>query len=175
MIFASGLLMNLAIAYFSLFMFTGICLEDMQKDSLHNRIKCTNNLIVKMSKRYYADIFSLNKKEPEKSGQKVEQASYTYKTWYFDIHTKKPENKKSVLWKFYWVNMALFLFNILPFPPLDGGHIVFELIKTKKRKKTIERIQIACACIVGLIMIVSTLYASIQDFIHFIYEIATRA
>lgn len=56
----------------------------------------------------------------------------------------------SFLWTLGVVSMALAIFNLLPFLPLDGGHILMALIEKLRRGRPVSRVTIERVSIVGI-------------------------
>lgn len=77
-----------------------------------------------------------------------------------------PEGWKMALWFSVVLNVNLAILNLLPIPPLDGGHIVLSFIEGIRRRpiqqKILERIQTAFALLVIGLMLYLAFY-DIQD------------
>ena len=56
----------------------------------------------------------------------------------------------SFLWTLGVVSMALAIFNLLPFLPLDGGHILMALIEKLRRGRPVSRVTIERVSVVGI-------------------------
>jgi regulator of sigma E protease len=56
----------------------------------------------------------------------------------------------SFLWTLGVVSLALAIFNLLPFLPLDGGHILMALIEKVRRGRPVSRVTIERVSIVGI-------------------------
>ena len=87
---------------------------------------------------------------------------------YFQM-LKTPEGWRWALAFSVFLNVNLAIFNLLPFPVLDGGHIVLAFIESIRRKpvniKVLEYIQTACALLlIGFILFVS--FYDAQDLWH---------
>ena len=73
---------------------------------------------------------------------------------------------RKALWFSVFFNVNLALLNLLPFPILDGGHIVLAFIEGIRRKpvniKVLEIVQSACAMLlIGFILYVT--FFDVQD------------
>ena len=62
------------------------------------------------------------------------------------------------------ISMNLALFNLLPIPVLDGGHIVFALIEKAKGSPVSEKVQIRAAYVGLALLVALMLYATFNDF-----------
>jgi regulator of sigma E protease len=63
---------------------------------------------------------------------------------------EQPEGWRMVLWFSVVLNVNLALMNLIPFPVLDGGHIVMGLVEMVRRRpivqmRWLEALQTACA------------------------------
>jgi regulator of sigma E protease len=65
------------------------------------------------------------------------------------------------------ISLALAIFNVLPFPVLDGGHIVFLLFEKIKKKPLSVKIQDWITQIAIILLISFALFVSWQDVIKF--------
>jgi len=65
------------------------------------------------------------------------------------------------------ISMALAIFNLLPFPILDGGHIVFLLIEKLRGKPVSVRVREIIAQVAFVLLIAFALFISWQDAIKF--------
>ncbi|PWU11981.1 MAG: RIP metalloprotease RseP [Verrucomicrobia bacterium] len=77
-----------------------------------------------------------------------------------------PEGWRMALWFSVVLNVNLAILNLLPIPPLDGGHILVSLIEAVRRRpihqRILERIQTAFALVVIGLMLYLAFY-DIQD------------
>lgn len=75
--------------------------------------------------------------------------------------------KKDNLWDFLYfmaiISLSLGFTNLLPFPPLDGGKIVFLLIEGVRKKPVSERIEVGIQMAGFAILIVLSLYVTYND------------
>ena len=55
-----------------------------------------------------------------------------------NIYPESYETIKNILWFGVFFNVFLFAFNLLPFPPLDGSHILFDLFPNKYTAKLLN-------------------------------------
>lgn len=74
-----------------------------------------------------------------------------------------------VLWMAVYFNIFLFAFNLLPIPPLDGSHIIFDLFPNKYTAKMMNLG--AYGTIIMLVFIFSPLWEYFIKFIDFIVRI----
>ena len=65
------------------------------------------------------------------------------------------------------ISMALAVFNMLPFPVLDGGHIVFLFIEKIRRKPISVKIQESITNVAFFVLIAFALFVSFQDVMRF--------
>lgn len=70
--------------------------------------------------------------------------SFFYKIYYFDI-----------LYQLYMINLAVFIINIIPAFPLDGGRVLRDIIYVKKNYKTSVRITSTVSIILGAVIILA--------------------
>ncbi len=66
-------------------------------------------------------------------------------------------------WLFYF-NILLGFFNLLPVPPLDGGHVVFSLVQIVRGKPVSKKVQEWFYKIGMLLLIMLILFATLNDF-----------
>ena len=64
---------------------------------------------------------------------------------------------------FYVSNLTLFIMNMLPVPPLDGGMIVKRIIARKSGRKKAEQICVVLSVIFGLSLLTLGIYAAIKS------------
>ena len=65
------------------------------------------------------------------------------------------------------ISMALAIFNLLPFPVLDGGHIVFLLIEKLRKRPLSVRVQDVITNVAFVLLISFALFVTWQDVIRF--------
>jgi len=65
------------------------------------------------------------------------------------------------------VSMALAIFNLLPFPVLDGGHIIFLILEKIKGRPVSIKVQEIITQIAIIILISFALFVSWQDVLKF--------
>ncbi|MDK1031519.1 MAG: RIP metalloprotease RseP [Planctomycetia bacterium] len=75
----------------------------------------------------------------------------------------------TLLWFFAIINVALAVFNFLPIPVLDGGHMAFLVIEKIRGKPLSLRVQ-AIATVVGLVLILSLVLAVTYKDIMMIFQ-----
>lgn len=79
---------------------------------------------------------------------------------------QNPEWWRLVLWFSVVLNVGLAVFNMLPLPVLDGGHITLGLMEMIRRRpvhtKVLEFIQLACV----LLLLSFVLFVTLKDFGH---------
>ena len=73
------------------------------------------------------------------------------------------------LWWFSQINLALFLFNLLPIPPLDGGHVCFLLFELMTGRKISENIRLTLTGLGALIVVVLITYSVISSLIEILF------
>jgi stage IV sporulation protein FB len=59
-----------------------------------------------------------------------------------------------VLYQLYMINLAVFIINIIPAFPLDGGRVLRDIIYVKKNYKTSVRITSVISIILGAVIII---------------------
>lgn len=75
----------------------------------------------------------------------------------------------NVLWYAFYLNIFLCFFNLLPIPPLDGSHILFDIFPNKYTAKLLNLG--LYGSIILLVFFYSPLWRYFMQFINFIVEI----
>ena len=65
------------------------------------------------------------------------------------------------------LSMSLAILNILPFPALDGGHLVFLLIEAVFRREIPHRVKIALQQVGFILLLAFMAFVIYNDIIHF--------
>lgn len=80
----------------------------------------------------------------------------------FDIYQRFGEP----LWFFMVISISLGIFNLLPFPALDGGRILFTLPEILIRKRVPQQWENAVHLIGFALLLILLIYINVQDFIN---------
>ena len=75
---------------------------------------------------------------------------------------------KNLLWRFAGINLVLFLFNLLPIPPLDGAQSIFSLYEMIARKRINEKIRIILVLSGTVLLFVMLSFDIISDVYHYL-------
>jgi Zn-dependent protease len=84
-------------------------------------------------------------------------------------HSNASQYVVNILWYGVFFNVFLFAFNLLPIPPLDGSHILFDIFPNKITAKLLGLG--LYGSIVLLLFIYSPLWGYFMDFVNFILKI----
>ena len=75
---------------------------------------------------------------------------------------------KNLLWRFAGLNLVLFLFNLLPIPPLDGAQSLFSLYELLTRKPLNEKLRIILVLIGTVLLLGMLSFDILSDIYHYI-------
>ena len=64
------------------------------------------------------------------------------------------------------ISLSLGITNLLPFPPLDGGKILFYIIEAIRRKPIKEEIQIQIQLLGFAVLIILSIYITYNDIVR---------
>jgi Zn-dependent protease len=84
-------------------------------------------------------------------------------------HSNASQYVVNLFWYGVFFNVFLFAFNLLPIPPLDGSHILFDIFPNKMTAKLLSLG--LYGSIVLLIFIYSPLWGYFMDFVNFILKV----
>lgn len=82
---------------------------------------------------------------------------------FYYIYAMLKTSFKMALWFTCLLNVNLAIINLLPFPVLDGGHVVFALIEWVARRPVHERVVNAITTACALLLIAAMLFLSVRD------------
>ena len=75
---------------------------------------------------------------------------------------------KNLLWRFSGFNLVLFLFNLLPIPPLDGAQSLFSLYELITRKPLNEKLRIILVLSGSVLLLGMLSFDILSNIYHYI-------
>lgn len=158
----SGAAMNFAFAYVCLFSWTSNYVDSSAQLSTASHIRLTNH-IVKCETTKYISSFSdylashdTDKDATVKEKSKTESSRRRHSQHSFWV----------LLWKFGQLNLWIAVFNLLPFPPLDGAQGLYNLYEMLFRKP-VNKMVLIIGNLAGLLLILT---ANAIDGIRFLTD-----
>lgn len=150
--YSSGLLVNLALAFGCTYIYTDRYFDPMGVHSVACKLDHTVRHMKRRTASFYQGLLHTSAHHEGKSGKATSEIRKGKK------HVKavrKRENEwlRVGLWQFADVNMMLFLLNLLPVPPLDGGFISLQLCRRCSGSMIDERAQTIIVCI-GVVLLI---------------------
>ena len=141
----SGVVMNFVCAYLLMFIWAADYTGKHDQHGFGTNIRVTNYLVEENVKKsitlcsdYWQHSNMKNKSVKSKKFHKKETSFVS--SW------------QTLVWRFACMNLFLALFNILPIPPLDGAHVLYNLFEMITGKPVNTMFQIVCGSL-GFIVI----------------------
>ena len=154
--YSAGMLVNLIFAFVCFYSYTDKYLDPDDKYPIITKMGYSKDYLKKKSRQYYISLvhsFSDKEEKVKENGHNPKPDSH--KRGLVSAIRNNSENLsfRHLLWETSLINLSLFLFNILPIPPLDGGFMCFNLYHLVTRREIGDNAQLAITGIGALILL----------------------
>lgn len=177
----AGVAVNLVVAYGCLFSWARfyVCAEDVPTSFVAKRtvavtVKSLNNVRHDIADAYTPDFI---KKQPDDTPPSARDKANTeddYHNRFFPSAAAMRETSVSAqhfLWRFARINLILFLFNLLPIPPLDGAQTLFSTYELIFRRPINETLRIVLVLGGTALLLGMMAFDILSDVFHFLYSL----
>lgn len=181
----AGVAVNLVVAYGCLFSWARsyVCAEEVPtfyvaKRTVAVTVKRLNDVRHDMVELYTPDVVKETqdtRSEPSGVQGKVKGKSEdNYTNRFFPSAAVMRETSVSAqhfLWRFARINLILFLFNLLPIPPLDGAQTLFSTYELIFRRPINETLRIVLGIVGTLLLLGMMAFDMLSDILHFLHSL----
>ena len=170
--YSAGLSVNLSLAYAATYLYTDHYLDPENHYSVTAKARFSAQCLEKRTITFYKTLWhTFDNNDQDESAMKETHHQQTSKH-------KAPSQQDNVvrhgLWRFSFINLMLFLFNILPIPPLDGGFICLQAYGIVSRRKIPKNIELAIVGVGALLVIAFLSYDYITGIIEWIHSLRVQ-
>lgn len=173
----AGVAVNLVVAYGCLFSWARfyVCAEEVPTSFVAKRkvvvtVKSLNNASHDIANTYTPDFIKQQDDAPP-SVRNTTKAEDDYHNRFFPSAAVMRETSVSAqhfLWRFARINLILFLFNLLPIPPLDGAQTLFSIYELIFRRPINETLRIVLGIAGTLLLLGMMAFDMLSDVFHFL-------
>lgn len=174
----AGVAVNLIVAYGCLFSWARfyVCADDVPTTFVAQRtvtvtMKCLNDVRHDIAEFYTPDFTRKQQDDAPPSARNKAKAEDEYHNRFFPSAAAMRETSVSAqhfLWRFARINLVLFLFNLLPIPPLDGAQTLFSTYELIFRRPINETLRIVLGIIGTLLLLGMMAFDMLSDVFHYV-------